>query len=163
MKLHFDRLQLKPLFGNLSRSIAFSLFVLIACPPASFASQPTLTAIELYDGPNGAAYVQPSDVLINGKTTLRDCTPFQATGVDKSSYGKMQKVTLSPGAVLERDEDGVLRYETGSGPAVCLLPDNLKIDRSGSYTLPGLADLATLTGTALSPSGVEEAAPQPLQ
>jgi hypothetical protein len=163
MKLLFDRLQLNPLLGNLSRSIASSLFVLIACPPASFAGQPTLTAIELYDGPNGAAYVQLSDVLINGKATLRDCTPFQATGVDKSSYGKMQKVTLSPGAVLERNEDGVLRYETGSGPAVCSLPDNLKIDRSGSYTLSGLADLATVTGTALSPSGVEGAAPQPLQ
>ena len=100
MTLHFDRLQLNPQLGNLSRSIAFSLFVLIVCPSASFASQPTLTVIELYDGPNGAAYLQLSDVLINGKATLRDCTPFQATGVDKSSYGKMQKITLSPGAVL---------------------------------------------------------------
>jgi hypothetical protein len=163
MTLHFDRPQLNPLLGNLSRSIAFSLFVLIVCPSASFASQPTLTVIELYDGPNGAAYLQLSDVLINGKATLRDCTPFRATGVDKSSYGKMQKVTLSPGAVLERDEDGVLRYEAGSGPAVCSLPDNLKLDRSGSYTLSDLADLAELTGTVLSPSGVEGTAPQPLK
>lgn len=162
MTLHFDRLQLNPQLGNLSRSIAFSLFVLIAYSHPSFASQPTLTAIELYDGPNGAAYLQLRDVLINGKATLRDCTPFQATGVDKSSYGKMQKITLSPGAVLERGEDGVLRYETGSGQAVCSLPDNLKLDRSGSYTLPDLADLAKLTGTVLSPSGVEGAAPQPL-
>ena len=79
MTLHFDRLQLNPQLGNLSRSIAFSLFVLIAYSHPSFASQPTLTAIELYDGPNGAAYLQLRDVLINGKATLRDCTPFQAT------------------------------------------------------------------------------------
>jgi len=163
MTFRFDRLQLNPILGNLCSSIALSLFVSIACAPTSFASQPTLTAIELYDGPNGAAYVQLGDVLINGKATLRDCTPFQAAGVDKSSYGKLQKVTLSPGSVLVRDDDGVLRYETGSGPAVCSLPDNLKFDHSGSYTLSGLADLARLTGTALSPSGAEGAAPQPLQ
>ena len=163
MTFRFDRFQLIPMLSSMRCSIAFSLFVLIACAPTSFATQPTLTAIELYDGPNGAAYVQLGDVLINGKATLRDCTPFQAAGVDKSSYGKLQKVTLSPGSVLVRDDDGVLRYETGSGPAVCSLPDNLKFDHSGSYTLSGLADLARLTGTVLSPSGVEGAAPQPLQ
>ena len=151
MTFRFDRLQLIPMISSMRFSIAFSLFVLIACAPTSFATQPTLTAIELYDGPNGAAYVQLGDVLINGKATLRDCTPFQAAGVDKSSYGKLQKVTLSPGSVLVRDDDGVLRYETGSGPAVCSLPDNLKFDHSGSYTLSGLADLARLTGTVLSP------------
>ena len=163
MTFNLDRLQLTRMHSSKCSSIAFSLFVLLACAPTSFATQPTLTAIELYDGPNGAAYVQLGDVLINGKTTLRDCTPFQAAGVDKSDYGKMQKITLSPGAVLVRDDDGVLRYETGSGPAVCSLPDNLKFDHSGSYSLSGLADLARLTGTVLSPSGVEGAAPQPLQ
>jgi hypothetical protein len=137
--------------------------VLISCSLASFASQPSLTAIELYDGPKGAAYVQIGDVLINGKTTFRDCTPFQAAGIDKSSYGKMQKLTLSSGAVLERDKDGVLHYTVGTGPATCFLPDNLKFDHSGSYTLSGLADLARLTGTPLNPSNADAAQPQPLQ
>src|ERR1035441_1208687 len=111
MTFLIDRLQLNRLLSSLCTSIAFTLFALIASARTSFASQPTLTAVELYDGPNGAAYVQLGDVLINGKSTLRDCTPFQAAGVDKSSYNKMQKIILSPGAVLERDEDGLLRYK----------------------------------------------------
>ena len=148
MTIHFDRLQLNPVLSSMRNSIAFSFFVLIACASTSFASQPNLTAIELYDGPNGAAYVQLGDVLINGKATLRDCTPFQAAGFDKSNYGKMQKVTLSPGSVLERDGDGVLRYSASAGPTVCLLPDNLKFEHGGSYTLSSLADQAKFDGNA---------------
>ena len=34
--------------------------------PQAFGKEPSLTAIELYDGPTGAAYVQLGDVSING-------------------------------------------------------------------------------------------------
>ncbi len=162
MTLHSDRLQLNPRRNRMPWLIVLSVSALISSSLAAFASQPSLTAIELYDGPNGAAYVQLGDVLINGKADFRDCTPFQTAGIDKSNYGKMQKTPLSPGAILERDKDGVLHYTVGTGPAVCFLPDSLKFDHSGAYTLSGLADLARLTGTPLSPSDAT-AQPQPLQ
>jgi len=107
--------------------------------------------------------LQLGDVLINGKVTLRDCTPFQATGVDKAGYNKMLKITMSPGAVLERDEDGVLRYSTGAGSTACVVPDNLKFDHSGFSSLTSLADLAKLTGSFITPSSDGAATPQPLQ
>ncbi len=51
-----------------------------------------LMAIEVYSGPNGYAYVHIADVLINGKAELRSCGTAQH--YDKSSYGKLEKVTL---------------------------------------------------------------------
>ena len=48
--------------------------------PAASAKDIPLTAIELYDGPSGAAYVQLTDVLINGKAEMRDCTPVSVRG-----------------------------------------------------------------------------------
>lgn len=163
MTRHFDRHKVNPMLNSLCRSITCSLVVLSMCPLVSFASHPALTAIELYNGPNGAAYLQLGDVLINGKVTLRDCTPFQATGVDKASYNKMLKITMSPGAVLERDKDGVLRYSTGAGSTACVVPDNLKFDHTGFYSLSSLADLAKLTGSPITPSSDGAAIPQPLQ
>ena len=160
MTLHFDRLEVNSLLRTLCGVIGASLFALTSCPTASCANQPALTAIELYDGPNGAAYAQLGNVLINGKATLRDCTPFQAAGVDKSSYNKMQKVTVSAGAILDRDGDGVLHYGMGSGSPVCVLPDNLKFEHSGSYSLSSLADLARLTGATLTQSNDGTPAPQ---
>lgn len=163
MTLHFDQTEVTSLLGTLRRTIIFSLFALSLSPRTSFASQPVLTAIELYDGPNGAAYVQLGDVLINGKATLRDCTPFQAKGIDKSNYNNMKKMTPAAGAILWRDADGVFRYSIGDGAALCLVPDNLKFDHSGSYTLSSLADLGKLTGTLLTPSSAGAASPQPIE
>jgi hypothetical protein len=58
--------------------------------PAVMAKQPSLIAIEVYDSPSGAAYVQLSDVLLNGKAEVRDCTPLQDAAIDKSTYNKLQ-------------------------------------------------------------------------
>src|ERR1017187_855497 len=65
--------------------------------PSAMAKDIPLLAIEVYDGPSGAAYVQLTDVLINGKIEMKDCTPFQNAAVDKSTYGKMGKVVLGVG------------------------------------------------------------------
>jgi len=94
--------------------------------PAASAKDVPLTAIELYDGPSGAAYVQLTDVLINGKAEMRDCSPSGAGAVDKSAYGKMGKVTLVVGGVLERGPDGVLHYSSPSGQTICVAPENAK-------------------------------------
>jgi hypothetical protein len=127
--------------------------------PPAMAKQPSLIAIEIYDAPSGPAYVQLSDVLINGKAELRDCTPFQASGIDRSTYNKLQKISLAPGVVLERAKDGALRYQSGSGKTLCAAPDAVKYEHDISYSLSDLADRAILTGTLLgsSASGPEVA------
>ena len=147
----------------LLKTIALAVLGLGWYAPAALAKQVSLTAIELYDGPSGPAYLQLGDVLINGKFEMRDCTPFQAAAVDKSTYGKMDKVALAPGGVLERGADGVLRYSTGQGQPVCLAPDNVKFDHNGSYTLSDLADRAILTGTPIAPSSVAAGGLPPLK
>jgi hypothetical protein len=128
--------------------------------PAASAKDIPLTAIELYDGPSGAAYVQLADVLINGKAEMKDCSPFGTGAVDKSIYGRMGKVLLVPGGVLERGADGVMRYSSPSGQTICVVPDNVKFDRGGSYSLSALADQASLHATPInSGSGTPLAAP----
>ena len=119
-------------------------------------------AVELYDGPSGATYLQLSDVLVNGKFEMRDCAPFPAP-IDKSAYGKMGKVTLAPGGVLERGADGVLRYTVGQGQAQCVAPDNVKFDHNATYSLSELADRAALTGTPITPSVLGAAGLPPLK
>jgi len=37
------------------------------------AKEPPLNVIELYDGPNGAAYLQIAEFTINGKAEVRAC------------------------------------------------------------------------------------------
>jgi hypothetical protein len=114
---------------------------------AAWAKDLPLTAIELYDGPTGAAYVQLGDVQINGRTEMRDCSQMGTGGVDKAAYARMGRVILAPGGVLERGSDGVMRYAIGSGSAVCVLPVNARLDRGGAYSLSTLADQALLHGT----------------
>jgi hypothetical protein len=131
--------------------------------PAASAKEASLTAIEIYDGPSGAAYVQLTDVLINGKAEMRDCTPFQVAAVDKSSYGRMGKVVLAPGGVLERGADGVMHYNSGSGQAVCVVPANAKFEHGGSYSLSGLEDQAGLHATVISGGAGTPSAAPPIQ
>jgi hypothetical protein len=128
--------------------------------PAASAKDIPLTAIELYDGPSGAAYVQLSEVLINGKAEMRDCTPFQAAAVDKSSYNKMAKVILAAGGVLERGADGMMHYTQVSGQSVCVVPSNAKFEHGGALSLSDLADLAVLHGNPIAAgSGTPSVAP----
>jgi len=118
--------------------------------PAASAKDIPMTAIELYDGPSGAAYVQLSNVLINGKAEMRDCSLYQFAAVDKSTYGRMGKVILAVGGVLERNADGVMHYSTGSGQPICVVPSNAKFEHGGAFSLSGLADQALLQGSPIS-------------
>src|SRR5438067_8815699 len=90
-------------FPRLCR-VAFQLSFITACftlclIPAD-AKEAPLTAIELFDGPNGAAYAQVTDVVINGKTEMRVCSSPER--IDKSAYGKLPKVSLVGATSLER-------------------------------------------------------------
>src|SRR5580704_13770962 len=112
-----------------------------------------LTAIELFDGPNGAAFVQVSDLLINGKAEVRSCGG--AAQINKSSYGKLTKIPLNSSVTsIERDAQGVMNLTRGSA-AECVVPSNLKFDKDETLTPAQLADRATLQGqvVASSPAG----------
>jgi len=99
--------------GSVAGVLALAAFCLGWSAPAAAAKDAPLTAIELYDGQAGAAFVQLSDVLINGKAEMRDCSQFESVAVDKSTYNKMSRVLLAAGGVLERGPDGILRYDSG--------------------------------------------------
>jgi hypothetical protein len=118
-----------------------------------------LTAIELFDGPNGAAFVQLSGLLINGKAEVRSCGG--ATEISKSTYGKLAKISLNSSVTaLERDAKGVMNLSRGSA-GECVVPSNLKFDKDESLTPAQLADRAVLTGQVVgsSPAGTTTVPP----
>jgi len=131
--------------------------------PAASAKEIPLTAIELYDGPSGAAYVQLNNVLINGKVEMRQCVTPLSGMVDKSTYGKMSKLTLAPGDILERGADGAIRHITGSGQGVCVAPANAKFEHGAALSLSDLADQALLQGNPISSGSVTPLAAPPFR
>jgi tetratricopeptide (TPR) repeat protein len=117
-------------------------------------------AIELYEGPSGFAYVHITDVSINGKTELRACG--SARQMDKSTYGKLEKISLAPGAAIEYGSDGALTL-TMDGKTSCVVPSNVKFDKDATLTFAGLAERAVLGGKVLSSSPGDSDALPPLK
>lgn len=118
--------------------------------PAVHSKEVALTAIELFDGASGAAFVQVSGLLINGKAEVRSCGG--ATEINKSTYGKLQKIPLNSTVTsLERDANGIMNLMRGSA-AECVVPANLKFEKDEALTPAQLADRAVLTGQVLSSS-----------
>jgi hypothetical protein len=131
------------------------LATLVAFPLPS--KDVTLTAIELYDGSSGPAYVHITEVLINNKPEVRNCASAQK--IDKSAYGKFPKVLLGPGATLDYGKDGVLTL-TKDGSASCVLPSNLKFAKNGPFTAAELASQVVLQAKILS-KGADANQPAP--
>ena len=109
------------------------------------AKQAGLTAIELLDGPGGAAYVQLTNVLVSGKIEMRVAATSD-TPMDHGSYDKLNKIAMGAGGTLEGGADGVLRYTGTDGQTVIVVPMNAKFDRGVSLTPAELADQAVLQG-----------------
>jgi hypothetical protein len=151
--MHVARLLRALLTGTLACT-----FLCLGLPRAEASSkEPSLIAIELYDGPNGAAYLQLGDVLVNGRAEMRSCASCAAT-VDKSTYNKLEKLLLSPGGVLERGDDGQLRYSVNGAAAIVVVPNTVKFEHNAVYSLSELADLAIVTATPLTPGGAPTSA-----
>lgn len=143
--------------------IVFEVIGLCGTSRSAWAKEPSVSAIELYDGASGAAYIQLADVLINGKVELRSCGTVQGAPIDKSAYGKMPKLVIGSGGTLERGPDGVLRYAAPGATPECVLPENVKFEHNASFTPAAMADLADLRGRAVSPGTDAAVAPPPLK
>jgi hypothetical protein len=141
--------------------LAFIVFTLSVSP--LMAKEPSLTAIEIFDGPSGATYLILGDVLINGKAEMHECDACEATRVDKAAYGKLGKLTLGPGGVLERGADGILRYSVGGGTAKIVVPVNARFDHGEAISSADLAEQAQLKATTIGPQGSTATPPEPLK
>lgn len=127
-----------------------ALLLIVLSAPAVLSKDVPLLGIELFDGPNGAAFVQVSELLINGKAEVRSCGG--ASQINKSNYGKLAKIPLNSAVTsLERDAQGTMNL-TRNGAAECVVPSNLKFEKDESLTPAQLADKAALTGKVLSSS-----------
>jgi len=130
--------------------VCVALLLIVLAVPAVQSKDVPITAIELYDGPNGAAFVQLTGLLINGKAEVRSCTGV--TQINKSNYGKLAKIALSASVTsLERDSKGTMTLTRGT-ESECVVPTNLKFEKDESLTPAQLADRAVLSGQVLSSS-----------
>ena len=113
------------------------------------AANTRMTAIALFDGPDGPGYVQISGVTLNGKTELRICDGV--TKIDKRSYELMFRTQLASASSLDRSAEGVLTLTVNSKP-VCVVPGSLKFDKKAELTPAEAADQAMLQGLVVSSS-----------
>jgi hypothetical protein len=141
------------------KKASIALVFVTAASSVVYSKEAPLNAIELFDGPSGAAAVQIADLLINGKAELRLCGG--ATQINKSNYGKLLKIALNSSVTsLERDANGVMSLTRGSATE-CVVPSNLKFEKDESLTPAQLADRAVLQGQIVSssPAGVTAVPP----
>ena len=131
------------LLSNLLLEAALASVVVVY----AHAKEPPLTAILLYNGPNGPAYLELTDLLLNGKAEVRSCGTAQL--IDRPQYGKLAKVSLSGADSLERRADGTLLLTQG-GNVSCVVPANLKLDKGEALSAAELASRGELLGRVLS-------------
>lgn len=123
--------------------------VILALGASLFAKDKALTAIVLYDGPNGPAWVQVSPLTLNGKVEVLLCG--SATSFDNNTYKKLVKAPLATAQALDRGADGVLKLET-AGKSECAVPSNLKLEKKQTYSPKELAQLAVIQGRVIAKS-----------
>src|ERR1700691_3190059 len=149
--------------NSLCPAMVFGLIALGLLSPAAWSKEPSLMAIELYDGSAGAANIQLQNVLINGKVDLRDCTPSGTAPMDKSAYNKLEKLVLAPGGVLERGDDGVLRYSAAGEKPICVVPANIKFEHSEALSPAAMAENISFRGDPGAPGSDGATAAPPLK
>jgi len=141
--------------------LAFVVFTLSVSP--LMAKEPSLTAIEIFDGPSGATYLILGDVLINGRAKMRECNACELAPVDKATYGKLGMLVLGPGGVLARGADGILRYSVGDGTLKIVVPLNARFDHGEAMPTADIAEQAQLKATTIGPQGATATPPEPLK
>lgn len=114
-----------------------------------YAKDASLTAVVLFDGPQGAGYVQITDADLNGKIEVRSCDGISK--FDKNTYNGLPRTSLAGASSLQRGADGVLLL-TANGKSVCVVPSNLKFERNVELTTVEAAEQAAIRGTPVSAS-----------
>ena len=120
--------------SRLKRCCVAAVLVVVLVAGASittYAKDASLTAVVLFDGPRGAAYVQITDVALSGKIEVRSCDGVSR--LDKNSYNALARTSLAGANSLQRGADGVITL-TANGKSVCIVPSNLKFERNVELT-----------------------------
>jgi hypothetical protein len=115
----------------------------------TYAKDASLTAVVLFDGPQGAAYVQITEAELNGKIEVRSCDGVPR--LDKNIYNGLPRASLAGANSLQRGANGVLTL-TVNGKSICVVPSLLKFDRSAELTPAAAAEQAIIRGTPVSSS-----------
>jgi hypothetical protein len=115
----------------------------------AYAKDASLTAVVLFDGPQGAEYVQITEVELNGKIEVRTCDGISK--LDKSTYNGLPRVSLAGASSLQRGANGVLRLKA-NGKSLCVVPGNLKFEHNVELTTAEAAEQAVIQGTPVSAS-----------
>lgn len=126
-----------------------ALVLVLGASITSYAKDASLTAVVLFDGPQSAAYVQATDVSLNGKIEVRSCDGVSR--LDKNTYNGLPRASLVGSSSLQRRADGVLTL-TANGKSVCVVPSNLKFERSVELTPAEAAEQTLIRGTPVSSS-----------
>jgi hypothetical protein len=121
-----------------------SAWLLLALALSSYAKDAPLSAIVLFNAPNGPAYVQVTGVTLNGKTELRVCDGVAT--LDKHSYDGLPRVPIKLASVLERTTDGTLMLTMDGIKPICVLPNGIKFDKTPELTPAQAAEQTVLFG-----------------
>jgi hypothetical protein len=130
-------------------AVVLALVLVGGASITTYAKDASLTAVVLFDGPQGAAYVQITEAALNGKIEVRSCDGVSR--LDKNTYNGLPRASLAGASSLQRGADGVLTL-TANGKSVCVVPSNLKFERSVELTPAAAAEQAMIRGTPVSSS-----------
>ena len=128
---------------------SLAVFLVLGASITTYAKDASLAAVVLFNGPQGAAYVQVTDLTLNGKIEVRNCDGVSK--LDKNAYNGLPRAPLAGASSLQRGTDGILTLKT-SGKSVCVVPSNLKFDRGVELTPAEAAEQAVIRGTPVSSS-----------
>ena len=127
----------------------FAAMLVIGASTAALGKDASVTAVVLFDGPHGTAYVQITDATLNGKVEVRLCEGVSK--LDKSGYNGLPRATLVGAKSLQRGADGVLTLTVNDKP-LCVVPSNLKFDRGVEITPAEAAEQGVIQGTPIAAS-----------
>ena len=144
MIMKLSPVQRKPRLSGHFCSLSFVCLLLLALAHTSSAKDAPLSAIVLFNTPNGPAYTQVTGVTLNGKTELRVCDGVAT--LDKRSYDVLPRVQIKLASVLERTADGALTLRMDGAKPICVLPNGIKFDKTPELTPAQAADQAVIFG-----------------
>src|SRR5258708_23190941 len=142
-------------FARFGRHCSFVVLVIGSSISARAKDAPA-TAVVLFDGTQGAAYVQITALTLNGKTEVRICDGVSR--FDKNAYNALPRAPLKGATSLQRGADGVLTL-TVNAKSLCVVPSSLRFDKKSELTPAEAAEQAVLQGTPVSSSAVAPAIP----